>query len=241
LLENIILSKFLVASRFLEDKNLNNKDILKLSIPVFMGYFPLGITFGILAKSIGISTFIATSLSLLAYGGAAQFMILSLFSVGTGLVEIFIVSYLVNLRHLFYGMILLKDYKDIKFRIFNIATLTDETFAIFKMRKISNVNERSKFFTLLNFVSWLYWTVGTAVGCMVGGLMLFDTKGLEFSLTALFVAIAIEMFKNEKNFVILCISVFIGVLGVVFMPHNFILVGSIALCFIFLFLFKKWL
>ena len=74
-----------------------------------MGFFPLGVAFGILAKSMGISAFIAVALSMLGYGGAAQFMMLSLFSVGTSYVEVFIVSYLVNLRHTFYGISLLKE------------------------------------------------------------------------------------------------------------------------------------
>ena len=125
----------------------------KLSIPIFMGYFPLGVAFGILAKSMGVSAFIAIALSTLAYGGAAQFMMLSLFSAGTGLLEVFIVSYLVNLRHTFYGLALLKEYKDLKFRLFNIATLTDETFAIFKALNISDAAERSYVFTRLNLLS----------------------------------------------------------------------------------------
>ena len=72
-----------------------------------MGFFPLGVAFGMLAKSMGVSAFIAMALSMLGYGGAAQFMMLSLFSVGTSYVEVFIVSYLVNLRHTFYGISLL--------------------------------------------------------------------------------------------------------------------------------------
>ena len=117
--------------------------VFKLSIPIFMGYFPLGVAFGILAKSMGVSAFIAVALSTLAYGGAAQFMMLSLFSAGTGLLEVFIVSYLVNLRHTFYGLALLKEYKGLKYRLLNIATLTDETFAIFKALKILDAAERS--------------------------------------------------------------------------------------------------
>ena len=101
----------------------------------------------------GVSAFIAIALSTLAYGGATQFMMLSLFSAGTRLVEVFIVSYLVNLRHTFYGLALLKEYKDLKFRLFNIATLTDETFAIFKALKTLDAAERSYVFTRLNLYS----------------------------------------------------------------------------------------
>ncbi len=203
-----------------------------------MGYFPLGVAFGILAKSMGVSAFIAIALSTLAYGGAAQFMMLSLFSAGTGLLEVFIVSYLVNLRHTFYGLALLKEYKDLKYRLFNIATLTDETFAIFKALKIADASERSYVFTRLNLLSWLYWAAGTAVGCLAGGLIKVDTSGLEFSLTALFIVIVMEMFKNDKNYKVLGTACLFGVAGVALMPAKAMLVGSMALCFIFILVFK---
>ena len=203
-----------------------------------MGYFPLGVAFGILAKSMGVSAFIAIALSTLAYGGAAQFMMLSLFSAGTGLLEVFIVSYLVNLRHTFYGLALLKEYKDLKFRLFNIATLTDETFVIFKALNISDAAERSYVFTRLNLLSWLYWTAGTAVGCLAGELIRVDTSGLEFSLTALFIVIVMEMFKNDKNYKVLGAACFFGVAGVALIPAKAMLVGSMALCFIFILVFK---
>ena len=212
--------------------------VLKLSIPIFIGYFPLGVAFGILAKSMGVSAFIAIALSTLAYGGAAQFMMLSLFSAGTGLLEVFIVSYLVNLRHTFYGLALLKEYKDLKFRLLNIATLTDETFAIFKALNISDAAERSYVFTRLNLLSWLYWAAGTAVGCLAGELIRVDTSGLEFSLTALFIVIVMEMFKNDKNYKVLGAACFFGVAGVALMPAKAMLVGSMALCFIFILVFK---
>lgn len=203
-----------------------------------MGYFPLGVAFGVLAKSMGVSAFIAIALSTLAYGGAAQFMMLSLFSAGTGLFEVFIVSYLVNLRHTFYGLALLKEYKDLKFRLFNIATLTDETFAIFKALKIADAAERSYVFTRLNLLSWLYWAAGTAVGCLAGELIRVDTSGLEFSLTALFIVIVMEMFKNDKNYKVLGAACFFGVAGVALIPAKAMLVGSMALCFIFILVFK---
>ena len=213
--------------------------VFKLSIPIFMGYFPLGVAFGILANSMGVSTLIAMALSMLAYGGAAQFMMLSLFSAGTGLVEVFIVSYLVNLRHTFYALALLKEYNGLKFRLFNIATLTDETFAIFKTLKISGAAERSFIFTWLNFLSWLYWALGTLVGCVAGGLIKVDMSGLEFSLTALFIVIVIEMFKNDKNFKVLFAACFFGIVGVALMPAKALLVGSMALCFVFILVFKE--
>ena len=198
-----------------------------------MGYFPLGVAFGVLAKSMGVSAFIAVALSTLAYGGAAQFMLLSLFSVSTSYIEVFIVSYLVNLRHTFYGISLLKEYGGIKFKLLNIALLTDETFAIFKNLGLKDVSDRSFVFSWLNILSWSYWAAGTLLGAILGDLIKADTKGLEFSLTSLFIVIVIEMFKNDRNY-----RVLFGVLGVSLFAAKFVLVGSMALCFIFLLLFK---
>ncbi|WP_169776628.1 AzlC family ABC transporter permease [Campylobacter mucosalis] len=217
---------------------MNFKSVFKLSIPIFMGYFPLGIAFGILSNKLDVSAFIAVALSALAYGGAAQFMMISLFSVGTSFIEVFIVSYLVNLRHTFYGLALLRDYKYLKFRIFNIATLTDETFAIFKSLKIDDINERSYVFTWLNFLSWSYWLLGTIFGCVFGNLITIDMSGLEFSLTALFIVIVIEMFKNERNYKVLGAATLFGILGVALLPPKLLLVGSMLLCFIFIVAFK---
>ncbi|CAD7286299.1 Inner membrane protein YgaZ [Campylobacter suis] len=217
---------------------MSNLEIFKLSIPIFMGYFPLGMAFGILAIGVGVSAFIAISLSFLTYAGAAQFMMVGLFASGTGLVEAFVVSYLVNLRHTFYGLALLKEYENLRFRLFNVATLTDETFAVFKMLKIEDVSERSRVFTALNFLCWFYWLTGTALGCFAGALISADMSGLEFSLTALFIAIVIEMFKSDRNFIVLGAAVLFGVIGVTLMPAKFMLVGSMGLCFVFLSLFK---
>ena len=200
-----------------------------------MGYFPLGVAFGVLAKSMGVSAFIAVALSTLAYGGAAQFMMLSLFSVGTSYVEVIIVSYLVNLRHTFYGISLLKEYSGIKFRLLNISLLTDETFAIFKNLGLKDASERSFVFSWLNLLAWSYWAAGTLLGAILGDLIKADTKGLEFSLTSLFIVVVIEMFKNYR---VLFAAALFGVLGVSLFPAKFVLVGSMALCFIFLLLFK---
>ena len=65
-----------------------------------------------------------------------------------------------------------------------------------------------------------------------------DTRGLEFSLTSLFIVVVIEMFKNDKNYRVLFAAVFFGVLGVSLFPAKFVLVGSMALYFVFLLLFK---
>ena len=85
------------------------RKILMLSFPILLGYIPLGMTFGILANKIQIGLPLTAAMSFLCFTGAGQFMLLSLLAVGTNFVEIFIISYLVNLRHSFYIISLWKD------------------------------------------------------------------------------------------------------------------------------------
>ncbi|MBR8462181.1 AzlC family ABC transporter permease [Campylobacter sp. faydin G-140] len=212
--------------------------IFKITLPIMMGWVPLGIAFGLLAKNIGVSLFNTMALSAITFAGAAQFMVLSLLSVGTTIFEIVIVSYLVNLRHTFYGLALLKEYKNIKFKFFNIFALTDESFALFKTINISDDNERSRVFSWINLLTYLSWVFGTAVGFVSGELIRIDYSGIEFCLTSLFIVLAIEMFKSERNFKILSFACLIGVLSVAFLPSKFMLLGAIFACFLFIVIFE---
>lgn len=103
---------------------------------------------------------------------------------------------------------------------------------------LKDASDRSFVFTWLNILSWSYWAAGTLLGAILGDFIKADTRGLEFSLTSLFIVVVIEMFKNDKNYRVPFAAVFFGVLGVSLFPAKFVLVGSMALCFVFLLLFK---
>ena len=90
----------------------------------------------------------------------------------------------------------------------------------------------------LNLLSWLYWAAGTAIECLTGGLIKVNTSGLEFSLTALFIVIVMEMFKNDKNYKVLGAACFFKIAGVALIPAKAMLVGSMVFCFIFILVFK---
>lgn len=213
--------------------------IFALSLPVMLGFIPLGVAFGILAKSMGVSLFIAMSLSLLTYAGAGQFAFLSMLSVGASYFEIALASYFINLRHSFYAMALLKQYQGLGFRLFNIFALTDESFAIFKSLEIKSVKIRSKVFTLINLLTYAYWAVGTLIGYACGALIKIDYSGIEFCLVALFVVLAVQMYKNRANRAVLSFAILAGVLSMSFLSANFMLLAGVGACFLYLLIFKE--
>lgn len=212
--------------------------IFSLSVPVMLGFIPLGVAFGILAKSMGVSLFITISLSMITYAGAGQFAFLGMLGAGAGFFEIALASYFINLRHSFYAMTLLRDYRGLGFKFFNIFALTDESFAIFKSLNIADISTRSRVFSLINLLTYLYWVFGTLVGYVAGGSIKVDYSGIEFCLTALFIVLALEMFKTSPSKPALCFSVLAGVVALALVPDRFMLVASIAACFIFILLFK---
>ena len=217
------------------------RKILMLSFPILLGYIPLGMTFGILANKIQIGLPLTAAMSFLCFTGAGQFMLLSLLAVGTNFVEIFIISYLVNLRHSFYIVSLWNDISNLKVRYFCASILTDEIFAVLNKLAVENqknsVNQkmREKLYFGIAFLAWSYWITFSVVGYLCGAFLNIDLSGLEFCLTALFVAIAIEMFSHHKNFLVLSVAILIGVLSVIFIPKQFILVSAILLALLFLY------
>ncbi|MFL1706480.1 AzlC family ABC transporter permease [Campylobacter sp. MOP7] len=205
--------------------------IFKITIPVMLGFIPLGIAFGLLAENIGVAPLMTMALSLIVYAGAGQFALLSMLSAGTGLVEIFIASYVINLRHTFYSLALLKDFKGLKFKYYNIFALTDESFAIFKTLKTNSQDEKDKAYTLINLLTQTYWAVGTLLGILVGKGIRIDYSGIEFCLTALFIVLAIEMFKDDKNYKLLFFSLGLGVFATAFFPPSYMLLLSLFIGF----------
>lgn len=220
------------------DKTYTFAEIFSLTLPVMMGFVPLGIAFGILAKSMGVSLFITLSLSMITYAGAGQFAFLGMLGAGAGFLEIALASYFINLRHSFYAMALLRQYQGLGFRFFNIFALTDESFAIFKSLDIKNLSTRTRVFSLINLLTYLYWAFGTLVGYIAGSSIKIDYTGIEFCLTALFIVLALEMFRVSPSKLGFTFSILVGVISLAFVPAKFMLLVSIFACFVFILLFK---
>ncbi|MBR0139859.1 MAG: AzlC family ABC transporter permease, partial [Firmicutes bacterium] len=112
-----------------------DRDILKkafiASVPVMSGYEVLGIAYGVLAGTKGITALQGVGMSLIVYAGSLQFVLISLISQGASLITVALTSLLVNARHLFYGLSMIDRYKDAgKAKPYLIHTLTDETYSL---------------------------------------------------------------------------------------------------------------
>ena len=177
------------------------KDAFRQDIEILFGYVSMGFCCGVLLKTSGFSAIYALIMSVFVYSGVMQFLAISFFSASatlTALLNIFLITLILNSRQSFYTLIMLEKFRTMDFRRFlNIFWLTDETFAILKTKKPkSDANHFIFFVSLLNYI---YWGFGCVLGAVVGGFITFDTNGLEFIMTAIFVVIFIDNLKGIRT------------------------------------------
>ncbi|MDR1007352.1 MAG: AzlC family ABC transporter permease [Campylobacteraceae bacterium] len=210
-----------------------------MSIPVFMGYIPLGIAFGLLAVKFGIAWYYALLMSIFIYAGSAQFLCVLLFSEIASLVEIFIAIFLLNLRHFFYGLSMISEFKALKgfAKKYAIFGLTDETFALLRTFELSK-EDKEKTVVTITLLNQTYWVAGTLIGSLGGRLSSFDFKGIEFALTALFVVLSVEIYQKNRAKKTLFLSLIIGALGMLCFPASDMLILSLLICSFCLITFK---
>lgn len=173
---------------------------LPLTIPVFTGYMVLGAAYGILMDSKGFSLFWILLASIFVYAGSMQFVCVALLAAGFDPLGAFLMTLAVNARHLFYGVSMLGQYRGIgKLKPYLIFSLTDETFSILCSAKVPENAEPKWFYFFISLLDHLYWIVGSLIGGVLGSMMNFNTKGIDFVLTALFVVILISQWQSAKN------------------------------------------
>jgi 4-azaleucine resistance transporter AzlC len=194
-----------------------------------MGYIPLGMAFGLLATSLLIPWYYAFAMSVFIFAGAGQFLALTLFAAHATLLEIGIATFLLNLRHSFYGLSMISTFKGMgKGKHYLIFGLTDETFALLKTATIPS-QEREKIYLWITALNQSYWVLGSVIGAALGNVIPFDYTGIEFSLTALFVVLSIELYRKHPSPKPLMLALVIGMAGMVIFPSSKMLILSLAL------------
>lgn len=170
------------------------------SLPVMAGYIVLGIGFGILLKETGYGLFWSFLMSLTIYASSMQYVAVSLLTSGASLLSVAMTTLMVNARHLFYGISMVDKYKDAgKKKAYLIFSLTDETYSILCSDDIPENLDPHWYRFFLSLFNQSYWILGCVLGSLVGTIFTFDTAGIDFSMTALFVTVFVEQWLTTKN------------------------------------------
>lgn len=176
------------------------KQVFPQTIPVMAGYISLGIAFGLLLQSIGYGPIWALLMSVFIYAGSAQFLAVELLAAGATLTHVALLTFLLNFRHLFYGLSMIEKYRGTGIRkIYLIFGLTDETYALLTGYKTPEGLSDKSYYFAVTLMNQLYWIFGCVFGSVAGGLIPFDTTGIDFAMTALFAVLVVEQWKTHKN------------------------------------------
>lgn len=207
------------------------KSAFPLTVPVLFGYVFMGAAFGILLSSKGYSVLWAVLMSVFVYAGSMQFVAVNLLLGPFSLLNAAVLTLTVNARHLFYGLSMIGKFRDMgKKKPYMIFSLTDETFSLLCAAKAPADVNRDSFLFCISLLNQCYWVAGSAIGGLLGSAVTFNTKGIDFVMTALFVVIFIEQWQNTKNH----IPALVGVAGslfclLLFGPGNFIIPSMILI------------
>jgi len=164
------------------------------------GYLVLGFGFGIISEKSGYGILWALAMSVFIYAGSMQYVTVSLLTSGASLIASALTTLMVNARHLFYGITMIEPYKNMgAAKPYLIFGLTDETYSLVCTGEARDGIDFKRYSLLVTVFDHIYWIVGTLLGALVGSLISFNTAGVDFAMTALFITVFVEQWKSTKN------------------------------------------
>lgn len=168
--------------------------------PVMAGYLVLGAAYGILMSGNGHGIWWPLLISVFVYAGSLQYLGITFFVALVNPWYAFFMSFMLNARHLFYGISMLDKYREAgKLKPYLIFALTDETFSVLCNEEPPKGIPKYMVYFFVSLLDHLYWVAGTLLGAIAGSMITFNTAGMDFALTALFVVIFVDQWKSKKG------------------------------------------
>lgn len=210
------------------------------TLPVFMGYLFLGIAFGVLLADKGFSPLWALLMSVVIYAGSMQFAAIGLLTTAFAPLSAFFLTLMVNARHLFYGLSMLESFQKMgRLKPYMIFSLTDETYSLLCGIKPPKDVDSRLFLFFIALLNQSYWILGSCVGALAGHLIAFDSTGIDFAMTALFLVIFTEQWETAKSKLPAILGVCLTLISrLIFGPDNFLIFAMTAILAALL-LFRK--
>ena len=170
------------------------------TIPIMTGFLFLGMAYGILMRTRGFHPLFPTVMALTIFGGSLEYVCVEMLCSAFAPVETLLMALLIQARHLFYGLAMLEKYRGRGWKTpLLIYGMCDESFSINCAAEPPKDVDRGWFYLWVTLLNWSYWILGATLGAQLGAVLPFDTKGLDFVMTAMFVVIFLENWLKEKQ------------------------------------------
>lgn len=210
------------------------------TIPILAGFLFIGIAYGVYMNVSGFGFVYPMLMSLLIFGGSLEFLAVAMLLSKFSPLSTLMVALMVQARHLFYGIAMLDKYKGLGWkRAYLIFGLCDETFSVNCTAEIPDGIDRGWFYFFVTLLNQLYWVCGATLGGLLGSLFTFNTAGLNFVMTAMFVVIFLEQCRKEKQPWTALIGLGASLVCLLVFGADSFILPSMVCIFAFLLLFKK--
>jgi len=201
------------------------------TIPIFAGFWFLGLTYGIYMNVSGFSFWYPMLMSLTIFAGSMEFVAVNLLLGTFHPLQALAMTLMINARHLFYGISMLDKYRGTgRKKYYLIFGMCDESFSINYTAEIPEDVDRGWFMFFVTLLNHFYWFFGAALGGIFGSLLHFNAEGLDFVMTAMFVVIFTEQWLKEKRHISALLGIGLSLLCLLaFGPGNFIIPAMLAI------------
>ena len=201
------------------------------TIPIFAGFWFLGITYGIYMNVSGFSFWYPMLMSLTIFAGSVEFVAVNMLLGAFNPLQALAMTIMINARHLFYGISMLDKYKNMGLKkLYLIFGLCDESFSINYTADIPHDVDKGWFMFFVTLLNHFYWFSGATIGGILGSVINFNTDGLVFVMTAMFVVIFMEQWMKERDHTSALFGLGLSLLCLcVFGSDNFIIPSMIAI------------
>ena len=210
------------------------------TIPIFAGFWFLGLTYGIYMNVSGFSFLYPMLMSLTIFAGSMEFVTVNMLLGSFNPVQAFVMTLMINARHLFYGISMLEKFRGTGLKkLYLIFGMCDESFSINYTAEIPPDVDKGWFMFFVTLLNQFYWFSGSTLGGIFGSLIHFNTEGLDFVMTAMFVVIFMEQWLKDKRHTSALLGLGVSVLCLlIFGADNFIIPSMAAMLILLTFMRK---
>ena len=210
------------------------------TIPIMTGFLFLGASYGIYMNVSGFEFWYPMITSMLIFAGSVEFVTVNLLLGAFNPLQAFLLALMINARHIFYGISMLDKYRGTGLKKFYlIYGLCDESFSVNYTAEIPEDVDKGWFMFFVNLLNQIYWVAGATIGGILGGVIAFNTNGIEFVMTAMFVVIFLEQWLKEKNHIPSILGLVISVVCLILFGADRFIIPSMAAMLIMLTLLRK--
>ncbi len=213
---------------------------LERSVPILIGFFPVGTVYGLMMSAAGYNFLWSAAASLFIYAGSLQMLMISFFQSDMSILTIAVTALLLNSRHMFYGLSFIEKFRSYGgWKWFLIYGMPDESYSLLCSYVPREGVEEKWVHIFSTGLIWLYWIAFSVLGGLVGQLITFDTTGIDFALTALFIVILLDQIKSTGMKLPALIGGVSSMLCIIILGRDNFLLPSLAVTVLVLLLLRN--